>query len=447
MQKTVQPSNKCKRNHVGLEDRISQFPDEILVSILSFLTFEEAVRTSVLSHRWKHLWPFFSGSLDFDDPDTMWDIADEKKQLKVERNNFVKRVNRILKLHQGSNIDRFRVCFEFNRYSKHRIDGWIDFAMSKRVKRLELDFTPTWVCKSQMRYTFPHERFTKLESSVGVSCIESLMSLTLMNVRVTGKLLEHLLSNCPLLERLHVSDSDDLVTLKVCGSSLRLKYLHIIRCLEFKSIEIFSPNLESLGLVGRETEMHVNHAPCLLDVCLGGSKPVNSAICPLSSYLSQLQSLILHICIYPNEKLEFLKFQPLTNLRHLKWRVTASDGESLVYLISMVEAAPFLQKFTLELLWSKPLIEREFRKVMKYPNEHLKEVEIMGFVGRAIDMELTVYLLESAIKLEKIVINPRSPALVGTPWEFEMTEKNEGAIECANQLKKNLPQGAELLIL
>ena len=46
---------------------------------------------------------------------------------------------------------------------------------------------------------------------------------------------------------------------------------------------------------------------------------------------------------------------------------------------------------------------------MKYPNEHLKEVEITGFVGRAIDIELTVYLLESAIKLEKLVINPRSP--------------------------------------
>lgn len=45
---------------------------------------------------------------------------------------------------------------------------------------------------------------------------------------------------------------------------------------------------------------------------------------------------------------------------------------------------------------------------MKYPNEHLKEVEITGFVVRAIDIELTVYLLESAIKLEMLVINPRS---------------------------------------
>ena len=84
---------------------------------------------------------------------------------------------------------------------------------------------------------------------------------------------------------------------------------------------------------------------------------------------------------------------------------------------------------------------------MKYPNEHLKEVEITGFVGRAIDIELTVYLLENAIKLEKLVINPRSPALVGTPWEFVRVEENEGAIECAKQLKKNLPIGAELFIV
>ena len=83
----------------------------------------------------------------------------------------------------------------------------------------------------------------------------------------------------------------------------------------------------------------------------------------------------------------------------------------------------------------------------KHPNKHLKEVEIVGFVGRAIDIELTIYLLEIAIKLEKIVIIPRHPALVGTPWEFDEIEKNERAIKAAKQLKKNLPLGAELLIL
>lgn len=84
---------------------------------------------------------------------------------------------------------------------------------------------------------------------------------------------------------------------------------------------------------------------------------------------------------------------------------------------------------------------------MKRPNKHLKEVEIIGFVGRPIDIDLTIYLLESAIKLEKIVIVPRCPALLGTPWEFNQIEKNERAIKAAKQLKKILPRGAELLIL
>ncbi|KAM3703918.1 hypothetical protein ACJW31_04G134600 [Castanea mollissima] len=387
--------DKCNRNDEDSKDQISQLPDELIISILSFMTLKEAVRTSVLSHRWKQLWPFFTGSLDFDDPDTFWAIADRKKKMKGERRKFVKRVNHVLKLHQGSNIDQFRVCFEFDNNHKHHIDGWIDSAISKGVKRLELDFTPTEACEKQMLYTFPHERFISIKSSVvGVSCIKSLTSLTLIYVHVTGELLEHILSNCPLLERLHVAYSEDLVTLKICSSSLRLKHLNIIRCWELKRIEIFAPNLESFGLVARAIEMHQN--------------------------------------------MEFPKFQTLPKLKYLKWRVSTSDGMSLISFISMIEAAPFLQKFSLE---------RELRKVMKYPNEHLKEVEITGFVGRAIDIELTVYLLESAIKLEKLVINPRSPALVGTPWEFVRVEENEGAIECAKQLKKNLPIGAELFIL
>ncbi|GMY07545.1 F-box/LRR-repeat protein 25-like [Fagus crenata] len=82
-----------------VEEWISELPDDIIIPILSFLTMKEACRTSVFSHRWKHLWSFFTDK-------------------------------------------RF----------KRDIDGWMDFAFSKRVKRLELDFTS---CGFDMSYTFP----------------------------------------------------------------------------------------------------------------------------------------------------------------------------------------------------------------------------------------------------------------------------------------------------
>ena len=355
------------------EDLISLLPDEMLISILSFLTVEEACRTSVLSHRWKYLWPFFNGSLDFDDPDTMWDISDDKEITNWERDKFVTRVNHILNLHQALTIDEFRVCFEFNTHSKCDIDRWVDFAFSKGVKRFELNFKPTWLCLIEECYTFPHvKRFR---------CIKSLTSLTLMYVHVTSELLEHLLSNCTLLESLHVDSSESLVNLKICGSSLKLKYLHIRDCFQVKSIKIFAPNLESFGFLGKIIELQVDYAPRLLDVCVSGLNhhPVNYAFRALSSYLHQLESLTLGICHYDSVStlssfaisyiysvysvlctvlsslvcsfqinIKFPKLQRLTNLRHLKLRVSPRDGESLLGLISLIEAAPLLHKFTLE---------------------------------------------------------------------------------------------------
>lgn len=206
------------------EDWISQLPDEMLISVLSFLTPKEAFRTSVLSHRWKSLCPFLPRSLDFDGLHTMWEIENEKKALKFERKKFLQWVNDTLKSCRLSIIDEFRVCFQFDDGFKSHVDGWIDFAISKGVKRLELDFTATNPFKDASNfYRFPNERFT-----IDKTCIMSLTSLTLKYIRVTGELLEHFLSNCPLLERLHVDNSEDLVNLKIYGSSLKLKYLHII---------------------------------------------------------------------------------------------------------------------------------------------------------------------------------------------------------------------------
>ncbi|KAK7836419.1 hypothetical protein CFP56_022534 [Quercus suber] len=198
--------------------------------------------------------------------------------------------------------------------------------------------------------TFPHEQLTRIISKIGVPCINFLTSLTLKYVNVTGELLEHCLSNCPVLEKLHVARSQSLVRLKISGLSLQLKYLHIINCTQIKSIDIFAPNLKSFGFVGPRIELYVNYAPCLVDVLIGGIYPVRISylFCPLSNYLSQLQCLMLDICNFNDDNLEFPELQGLLNLRRLEVRVAACDDGSLLGLIPLIEATHVLHKFSLE---------------------------------------------------------------------------------------------------
>ncbi|CAL5331869.1 unnamed protein product [Camellia sinensis] len=125
----------CGWTSICLKDLISNLPDGILVSILSRLEIEQAARTSALARRWRYLWTFTS-SLIFKFCD--WRIVDhEDKLFGLKCRQFVDWVNHILKFHRGMIIDEFSIqfCLDDNIF-KSDIDGWINFAFQKRVKRL-----------------------------------------------------------------------------------------------------------------------------------------------------------------------------------------------------------------------------------------------------------------------------------------------------------------------
>lgn len=77
----------------------------------------------------------------------------------------------------------------------------------------------------------------------------------------------------------------------------------------------------------------------------------------------------------------------------------------------------------------------------------LKFVELSGFRGGTVDVELAAYLITNAPALEKITIDTRDPFYWGTP--LDVLEKEDGTTkECANLLLTELlPPEAELLIL
>ena len=83
----------------------------------------------------------------------------------------------------------------------------------------------------------------------------------------------------------------------------------------------------------------------------------------------------------------------------------------------------------------------------KYPHQCLKVVELIGFVGCTIDMELALHVLNNVVSLEKIIIDTRSPDEEDMLLDSMDLEKKLAAQTCARQLETRLPPGVELVIL
>ncbi|TYG47217.1 hypothetical protein ES288_D11G320700v1, partial [Gossypium darwinii] len=394
-----------------------ELPDDVLMGILSFLPPEEAVlKTSFLSHRWKQLWESLPVSgFNFRVPlpvccrgghvKNLKDLRDGKymtvEDMKRECSKFVEWVNNVMISHQGSTIDELRVRFYLDKDSQRYIDKWIEIAMRKQVKKLELDFPSLLHRPSNAYYPFPKECFPG---------IEFLTSLCLVNVGVSDEAMEFVLSNCPMLETLHLKNSPLLIHPKVSCSSLRLKHLNISHSESIQTIEISAPNLVSFEYHKlRKVPFHIWYAPKLTEL----------------DYSNWLDFNIAYLMDLP-------RFPKFTSLRNLTC-ITASIDNRLLLLKSLIEASPLLHKFKLLIKDHKEFKSgiEEAGKEEAQPNKYLKEVEIVGFLGQPVEVEFVTYLLKIAIKLEKILIHGK----------LERMTQN-----LAHQLMKNRP-GAELVLL
>lgn len=281
-------------------DKISELPDDVLVSILCRLTIKEATSTSVLSRRWKNVWTFVPkpGCLNFDGTEILYDLAPQilsnaiisPINMNLEIIKFIKWVDQVLNLHQGHTLEEFRVRFDIYARFSSRVDNWIRFAMKQRVQRLVLDFADCMGYNENDNYTFP-------SWALDDSLFNSLTDLRLSFIDVTGEVLEKLLYNCKGLERLFVKFSYSVVDLKISGISLKLKILEFIHCPNIKSIDICPVNLESFKFHGPKLSRPFKDFPPLSEAAFGGDfgEFVINHFHQLSIYLSLLEKLTLDV--------------------------------------------------------------------------------------------------------------------------------------------------------
>ncbi|EYU43592.1 hypothetical protein MIMGU_mgv1a023264mg, partial [Erythranthe guttata] len=395
------------------DDRISQLPDDILVDniLSSFLSVEEAARTSVLSSRWINLWKY-TPRLKLDGDERLATLRRQcmshRKLIETEERNYVRRVNRVLQSHKALTLKEFRIRFALIITDHASLTRWLEFAFARRVESLEFDLLDS------------HYRFPEKLVSASLVDFKSLRSLIFRNVHVSNGPIEFFLRNCPLLEKLIVCYSSELSNLRVCGSSsssLALKHLEIVRCNGIKSIVVSAPSLTFFKAATYD-RLLLEHIPMLVEVDVNRTDDDVSLRVLLSelSCCSQLERLRLTLLsevrhtYTSREQNEVLsKLPQLRKLKTLVVTYILQGSESLTRLADLISASPCLEEFVLECEWG--FFRKKDSQVKDAPinrhHHHLKVVKFRGYRGGQIrDLEFIEYILENCLVLEKLIIEP-----------------------------------------
>lgn len=406
------------------EDKISDLPDSILHHILSMLPTKDAVATCLLSTRWKCLWTSVP-NVDFDDfslyPSEVNDWDTDKLTC------FMNFVERVLVLHEGSNMEKFRlscrVCFDASR-----IHAWISAVMKHKVQELDLCLfveTP---------FALPQ-------------CVFVSEFLTVVKIAMNCALELPTFISFPQLKTLHlalVTFLDDDSTQKLFTSCPVLQELIILDCewMNLKHIVVSIPTLKSftiddLPYFGSADELN----GCEIKIDSANLTFLNYTGCLLNEIvLSNLPSLVnAHVCVpllgKRQKEIAYRAVKVLRGLHSVKsMRMSTGTIESLYLADSLLDQLPSFQNLTsleLSMLIEKHIIQKvlnflqftpnlEFLAFFQGSNPHvrcdeedwnlnpvpncflscLKSVNLHNFHGNYEEMCMLKYLLKNALVLE-----------------------------------------------
>ncbi|ERM98003.1 F-box/FBD/LRR-repeat protein At1g13570 [Amborella trichopoda] len=281
----------------GGSDRLRELPKPILYSILSLLPIKDAIRTSVLSHKWKNVWtkiPHLNTDLQSVLPRR---FPYRKATKKHER--FIYGVNRIF-IHRKSLIQRFSIEADFC-LCHNALDMWIFLLVDRKIEELFL-CNQRLTKESNKVYEVPNLLLNckslklleivdcKLKPPPNFKGFSNMRTLKLNQCVLRDSLVQAILKS-PLLETLDFCDcklepSSNFVcfprvkTLKfnrceiaeiliesILTKSRCLEFLLIDDCWGFNHILVSLPNLRVLHVKCAVT-VHLEKTPKLEDVLL-----------------------------------------------------------------------------------------------------------------------------------------------------------------------------------
>ncbi|CAN6690872.1 unnamed protein product [Malus baccata var. baccata] len=357
-----------------IKDRISRLPEPVLCHILSLIPTKYAVRTSVLSKRWKKLWAFVP-NIDLDDKHEHFS---ERNRDRNDYVHFAMFVDRVLSLHE-MDIHMFRLhCSIVEDFAP--IEGWIRSAIGCNAVEFDLRIESF----RNKIFQLPHSVF-----------------------KYKKLLVEKLFSCCPVLEDLTIDGvvRYDVLNFKISAPELKTLRIRLrlgALGIDGNNFSVNAPKLEKLDVTKVIfSNYNLESSKSIVNLYLIGGSPLLARISKVKNmYLSafllkgcslpafgNLKELKLVVRNHYHWELltELLKRSP--KLEHLVIEhehelccTTFSDDEEEVEEYSTVYLGP---------QWNTP------ETVPICVSSHLKTITIRGFGGGYDEMEVTKYLLEN----------------------------------------------------
>ncbi|XP_071703269.1 F-box protein At5g03100-like [Rutidosis leptorrhynchoides] len=133
-------------------DRLSSLSDDLVIKILSYINTKQAIRTSILSPRWKNIWK----SIPLLDLSTEDDTFDEFTRVRSSRNFDFHEFNRLLSLRNDgfheisrvlssrNEIELVSVKLSVGGYKQAFVKTVVDYAFSHNVQKMTIIWSDGW---------------------------------------------------------------------------------------------------------------------------------------------------------------------------------------------------------------------------------------------------------------------------------------------------------------
>ncbi|KAL4586525.1 hypothetical protein LXL04_011161 [Taraxacum kok-saghyz] len=392
-------------------DRISALPEDTIEKILSHMPIRDAVRTSILSRKWRHSWTNMP-MIVFDD-DLVNVLSDSEEE--IDKYKFFSLIFHILLLHKGP-ISELSICFtdtERMRGIINEIDPIIHhLSWSKSIKTFVLDVT-----YFDDYYKLPRSLFSmqglehlslkdcKIDLPLMFNGFNMLKSLVFNDVDITASTLRRILTSCPLLEKFTLI-RDKQIELTECEFVELFNCLPSIQVLEISQLDIMHFTVDNIPHKLPVTLPHLR--VLVLDVCCF---ELSSVLCVVNSS-SNLEKIKIEICWDNYEECPEQTFNKLLddkdytclNLDHLKELEIISFRDRALWMefVKLIMAkSPVLKKTRIELN-ADFFVDEEVKMLrdlvhMPFPRASPTGIPKLVFDDKLVNVSSDKYKLVSAI--------------------------------------------------